>query len=57
MYFTLTHGLGTTTGATRSAAGTYTEDINIGGTTLTQLRFNCTGTACAIDNVSMRRIL
>ena len=57
VYFTVTHTGGTITGTTRSSPGTYTQDINIAFFDLTQIRFNCTGTSCVIDNVSLKPFL
>lgn len=57
VYFTLTHTGGSITGTYRSAAGTYSEDINVAWFDLSQIRFNCTGTSCAIDDVSLKAYL
>lgn len=57
VYFTVNHTGGAITGTSRSAPGTYTEDVNIAFFDLTQIRFNCTGTSCAIDNVSLKPFL
>ncbi len=56
VYFTISHSGGSVSGTLRGAAGTYTEDVYVGGE-ITLLRFNCTGTDCVIDDVSMRQHL
>lgn len=57
VYFTVTHTGGSITGTSRSAPGTYTQDIDIALFDISQIRFSCTGTSCAIDNVSLRPFL
>lgn len=56
VYFTIQTSSISVSGTLRGAAGTYTEDVYVGAE-ITQLRFNCTGTDCVIDNVSMRQHL
>lgn len=57
-YFSIDHSGGTYTGQLRTAPGTYTEDVDFGSFyTFTQFRLNCTGTACSLDDVSMRSVL
>ena len=50
-------GASAVTGTSRSAPGTYTEDVDIAFYEMTQIRFNCTGTSCVIDNVSLKPFL
>lgn len=57
VYFRLIRSVGQNLGITRTAPGTYVEDIDAAGYELTQFQFTCTGTSCVIDNVSMKPFL